>query len=79
MDVKYDITADAIYFNVGSGRVAKTLEVENRLNVDLDNNGRIVGIEILEASHQEQLVNNLRKNVDAGIPIDIVNGTPLLA
>ena len=79
MDVKYDISADAVYLSVGAGKVARTVEMEDRLNVDFDNDGRILGIEILEASHQEQLVQNLQKNVAAGIPIDIVNGTPLAA
>ncbi len=79
MDVKYDMMADAVYVNVGSGKVSRTLELENRMIVDLDNKGQIVGIEILEASHQESLVENLKKNVGAGIPIGIVNNTPQLA
>lgn len=79
MDVKYDTLADAVYLKVGTGKVSKTLEMQDRLNIDLDSKGRILGIEILEASHQEQLVENLKKNVEAGIPVDIVNSTPLAA
>jgi uncharacterized protein YuzE len=79
MDVKYDMMADAVYLNVSTGKVAKTLEVQDRLNIDFDGTGRILGIEILEASHQEKLVASLKKNVEAGIPIDIVNSTPIAA
>ena len=79
MDLKYDTMADAVYLKVGTGKVAKTLEMQDRLMVDLDKDGRILGIEILEASHQEQFVESLKKNVEAGIPIDIVSGTPIAA
>ena len=76
MDFKYDLSADAIYLSVGVGKVIRTVEMEDRLNIDVDAKGRILGIEILEASHQEQLVKNLEKQVGAGVPIEIVNQTP---
>ena len=79
MDIKYDMSADAVYLNVSGEKVAKTLEMADRLLVDLDKGGRIVGIEILEASHQTKLVENLQANVSAGVPINIVNSTPVTA
>ena len=79
MNVTYDTIADAVYLSVGEGRVKNTLKLQKNLNVDMDGTGRIVGIEILEASSQESLVASLKKNVEAGIPISISQATPQLA
>ncbi len=79
MDIKYDIMADAVYVNVGSGKVAKTIKTEERFLVDVDNKGNVVGIEILDASSQQELIDNLKKNVARGAPITIENSTPIAA
>ena len=79
MDIKYDIMADAVYVNVGSGKVAKTIKTEERFLVDVDTEGNVVGIEILDASSQQELVENLKKNVSRGAPITIENSTPVAA
>ncbi len=60
MNVKYDIVADAVYLRVGEARVARTIKMEDRFLVDMDRAGNVVGIEILDASSQEQLVQNLK-------------------
>jgi uncharacterized protein YuzE len=79
MDIKYDKVADAGYLSVHRGKVAKTIEMEDRLNVDVDTEGNILGIEILEASNQAQFIENLQGNVAKGIPIEIINKTPAVA
>lgn len=79
MDIKYDKVADAVYVNVSKSKVAKTMEMSDRLNVDVDVAGNIVGIEILDASNQAQLVENLQNNVVTGIPIEIISKTPATA
>lgn len=79
MDIKYDIMADAVYVNVGSGKVARTVKSEDRFLVDVDATGNVVGIEILDASSQRELVDNLTKNVGSGAPITIENSTPIAA
>jgi|CXWL01.1.fsa_nt_gi uncharacterized protein YuzE len=79
MDIKYDIMADAVYVNVGSGKVAKTIKTEDRFLVDVDKDGNVVGIEILDASSQQELVANLEKNVERGVPITIETATPTSA
>jgi uncharacterized protein YuzE len=78
MDIKYDIMADAVYINVGSGKVAKTIKTEERFLVDVDSEGNVVGMEILDASSQQELVDNLKKNVARGAPITIESSTPLV-
>ena len=79
MDIKYDIMVDAVYINVGSGKVAKTIKSEERFLVDVDSAGNVVGMEILDASSQQELVENLKKNVARGAPITIQSGTPIAA
>jgi uncharacterized protein YuzE len=59
MKIKYDKSADAAYLylkdSIGVGEVAKTyccdpVEVQGQINIDFDADGRLVGIEILDAS-----------------------------
>jgi uncharacterized protein YuzE len=50
MKITYDKTADAVNINLRNGAVLETLEVSQDILVDTDNNGRIVSIEILNAS-----------------------------
>ncbi len=52
MNTTYDKIADALYIRFKRGKVAKTVKVKDRLIVDTDNNGNILGIEVLEASAQ---------------------------
>ena len=79
MDIKYDIMVDAVYINVGSGKVAKTIKSEERFLVDVDSAGNVVGMGILDASSQQELVENLKKNVARRGPITIQSGTPIAA
>ena len=79
MDIKYDIMADAVYVSVGSGKVARTIKTEERFLVDVDSAGNVVGMEILDASSQQELVDNLKKNVARGAPIAIESSTPIAA
>lgn len=75
MKINYDKIADAIYFTIKTGKVAKTVPVNKHLNIDLDSRGETIGIELLEASSKQGL--ELEKMVKTGIPIDITSRTPL--
>ena len=79
MKVNYDIMADAVYINVSKAKVARTVKTEDRFLVDVDAHGNVVGIEILDASNQQELVKNLEKNVAVGVPINIQTSTPAVA
>lgn len=79
MNISYDRVADAMYLKVGSGKVAKTLKMQDRLIVDIDSKNNVLGIEILEASAQKGLIKNLEKNVLNGIPVAMSSGTPQFA
>ena len=79
MEIRYDITADAVYVNVSKSKVARTIKNDERFLVDVDAKGNVVGIEILDASSQQELISNLEKNVASGVPITIQTSTPTAA
>ncbi|MBI4646205.1 MAG: DUF2283 domain-containing protein [Bacteroidia bacterium] len=50
MKIEFSREADAIYVYFREVEVTKSQELEDGVVIDLDNNGHIVGIEILNAS-----------------------------
>lgn len=79
MTINYDTVADAVYVSITSEAVAKTIKVTDRLVMDVDASGNTVGLEILNASSQEELIGNIQKGVAEGIPVSIHSSTPALA
>jgi len=61
------------------GKVAKTVEVNDRFILDLDEKGDTIGIEILEASYQQELIDSLQADVANGVPVSISENTPVTA
>ena len=77
MKIDYDTVADAIYFTVQAGvKVAKSVEVDDRLIVDLSSDGAVVGMELLDASSKQ--ARELQENLKNGVPISINSATPLM-
>lgn len=79
MKFNYDKIADAVYLKVKDGKIASTKEVSDKLLVDVDKDGNILGIELLDASNQKDMVMNLEKNVKGGVPVEISYATPQIA
>jgi len=53
MKIELDKKADAafVYFKeISAGEATKTISLNENINIDLDNSGRILGMEILNAS-----------------------------
>jgi uncharacterized protein YuzE len=50
MQIEYDKKADALYLSVSDTEIAETKSVSEYCNVDLDREGKIVGIELLFVS-----------------------------
>jgi uncharacterized protein YuzE len=50
MRIEYDQRADALYLNISDNEIAETRPVSEYCNVDVDQEGKIVGIELLFAS-----------------------------
>jgi uncharacterized protein YuzE len=75
MKFNYDTVADAVYLKVKEGKVNKTIKMEDRLLVDVNKKGDIIGIEMLEFSLQ-QSVQNFMASVKSGVPVEITTATP---
>ena len=52
MKISYDPKANALYIQFQKGKVKETLKIKDGLLIDLDDTGRIFGIEILDASYR---------------------------
>jgi uncharacterized protein YuzE len=54
MQIQYDKDVDAAYiyleYPIKPGEVKKTVKVKDDINMDFDDNGRLLGVEILNAS-----------------------------
>ncbi len=49
MVIEYDREVDALYIRIQEVMVARTTELEEGLNLDFDAEGKLVGVEILNA------------------------------
>jgi uncharacterized protein YuzE len=52
MKIEYSKEADALYVNFREVYVAKSKEIEEGVVIDFDQNGHIIGIEILDVSER---------------------------
>ncbi|PIP31703.1 DUF2283 domain-containing protein [bacterium (Candidatus Gribaldobacteria) CG23_combo_of_CG06-09_8_20_14_all_37_87_8] len=52
MKIQYDKIADAMYIYFKKGAVAQTKKISNRVLLDLDKEGNVLGMELLVASSQ---------------------------
>jgi uncharacterized protein YuzE len=50
MELRYDREADALYLKLREGRFARNRKVDSRTILDLDAEGNLLGIELLEVS-----------------------------
>ena len=50
MKVKYDPKIDALYIDLSSGKYDMTKKITDSILVDMAENGKVLGIEILDAS-----------------------------
>lgn len=71
--------ADAVYINVNTAKIAKTIKNQDRFLVDVDKDGNVVGFEILDVSSQQGLVQTIEKNIKSGVPVTVDSGTPSIA
>lgn len=70
MEISYDKQADAMYIGFRKGEFAKNKKVDDFTVIDLDKNGNILGIELLNVSKRipiESLSEVHMKNVAASI------------
>jgi uncharacterized protein YuzE len=52
MKIEYDKEADAIYIQLKEAYVHDNIDIEEGISVDIDENGHVIGIEILDVIHR---------------------------
>jgi len=55
MRIEYDIEIDALYTRMQEKSVDRTFEIEEGLNLDLDKKGKLIGLEVLDATERYSL------------------------
>jgi len=50
MKIEYDKKVDALYIRIQEKQVARTQEVSDGVNLDFDDEGRLIGLEVVSAS-----------------------------
>ncbi len=55
MKIEYDRDIDALYIRLQERYVAKTVEIEEGLNLDFDETGKLIGLEVLDATERYSL------------------------
>jgi uncharacterized protein YuzE len=50
MKIEYDKEVDALYIRIQEKDIARTQEVSDGVNLDFDGDGRLIGLEVLDAS-----------------------------
>ena len=52
MKIEYDDDVDALYIRIQNKEVFRTREIEEGVNVDLDEQGAVIGLEIIGAAER---------------------------
>jgi len=55
MRIEYDSDIDALYIRMQEKSVDRTVEIEEGLNLDLDKKGKLIGLEVLDATERYSL------------------------
>ena len=55
MKIEYDREVDALYVRLQEKYVVRTIEIEEGLNLDLDEDGKLIGLEVLDATEKYSL------------------------
>jgi uncharacterized protein YuzE len=55
MKIEYDKEVDALYVRLQEKYVARTVEIEEGLNLDIDDEGKLIGLEVLDATRRYSL------------------------
>ena len=71
MRIEYSKEADALYILLRDVPVADSRDVEDGVTLDFDNNGHIVGLEVLDASERLGLSNLVNVSIE-NLPVERV-------
>ncbi|MBI3600213.1 MAG: DUF2283 domain-containing protein [Nitrospinae bacterium] len=71
MKIEYSKDVDALYIRLREAKIADSRDIEEGVTVDLDENGHIVGIEILDASERLKLSELVNVSIE-NLPLEKV-------
>lgn len=55
MRIEYDKEVDALYIRIQEKKVFETKEISDGVNIDLDETGKLIGLEIIGATEKYSL------------------------
>ena len=55
MKIEYDKEVDALYIRIQEKKVTHTKEIEEGINLDVDDDGKVIGLEIIGATERYSL------------------------
>lgn len=67
MNIRYDPKVDAMYIKLAKGKYDSTKKISDAILVDEDKKGKVLGIEILDASKNIEAFNPRDPNISAHI------------
>lgn len=53
MKIEYDPEVDALYVRLNDSKIIESEEVQPGIILDFDENGKVSGVEVLNASHRQ--------------------------
>ena len=68
VSVSIDKEARAIYFKVSDKDVTKTERINSSVSVDYDENGEVVGVELIRINNISVLMKKTFKDISSAIP-----------
>jgi uncharacterized protein YuzE len=66
MKIEYDREVDALYIRIQDKKISRTKELEEGINLDIDADGKIIGLEIIgavERYNQKDIFNIATENL----------------
>ena len=70
MKIEYDREVDALYIRLQEKNVARTVEIDEGLNIDLDEKGKLIGLEVLDAAERYTLTDIFNISTENLFPND---------
>jgi uncharacterized protein YuzE len=76
MKIEYDREVDALYVRIQEKFVAKTIEVDEGVNIDFDDGGKLIGLEILDVTERYALSDIFNISTENLFPENVGNRAP---
>jgi len=70
MKIEFDKQADALYIYIQEKKVAKTKEVEDGILIDLDEENKLIGFEVLDVTKRFALSDIANLHIE-NLPVEV--------